>query len=239
MLAALGVPDTVHTEAEFREFIDKRCSKNMAALISEKIYMEPKDELLYAPSIWKGLQRFILAGISKVARSIFALTISEQSSTSGYLIDLKKNINQDQAMDAVAGIFGVAKQLETFKKYSDLISLYMMDSLLTEMKKIVMESGEGTGSDPKKLEEAKLAYQESIGLIGKKLAEFKPEETTLVQKGLHTLVSFFGSTLASQQGTEGLFDIATPLVSTLAPAWKDWLTKPNGFKTKGITGNES
>ena len=203
--------------------IDKRCSEHIAALVTKKIYMKPEEEFVYARSIWKGIKGAILAGINQVVRACFELVVLDKYEISSRADFLKMDSNS--LLESVAHHLGATAQLETFEKYGGLISLFMIEGLLAEARTIVVESrlSKERGPDINANENAQQVYQRSVEAIGKQLAEFKKKDHSLVQNGLHTLVSFFGSAIASQQGTEGLFDITTPLVSTLVPAWKEWL----------------
>jgi hypothetical protein len=223
LLAAFGYSQANTIETSIQQ-IDKRCSDHIAALVTKKIYMKPEEEFVYARSIWKGLKGAILAGINKLVRACFELVVLDKyeiSSSAGFL-----KMDSNPLLESLAHHFGATEQLETFKKYGGLISLFMIESFLAEARTIVVESrlSKERGSDIKANENAQQVYQRSVEAIGKQLTEFKKNDHSLVQNGLHTLVSFFGSAIASQQGTEGLFDITTPLVSTLVPAWKEWLS---------------
>ena len=77
------------------------------------------------------------------------------------------------------------------------------------------------------IEEASTALRDSANELGGKMSAVAPKESsTLMQKGLFQLVGLFGPSLAKAQGSgDSVFDVVTPAMQELGPAWRDWLTR--------------
>ncbi len=220
LLELASVPISVNT---FKREVHARLAENLSSLLSNRASIKDKPSNSVT-RITRGVKSaFNNIGDRVTANVVEHILLKVAPSATEFLGDLPE-IQSNIAVN----FLGLNRQAAIFNQHSELIGLYLLDSLIHEMTQIASESrasikhgNSGHASDFETEDQATNAMRESIQGVGAALAELKPEG--FAGAFLSTLSRPAAAFLKSQGTEDSLFDITTPAYTKIINPWMNWL----------------